>query len=175
MTQWNVDVTHSNVGFSVRHMMIAKVKGSFTDIEGTLNGDPENMAGGSVDFNIKTASIDTNNADRDNHLRSGDFFDAEVNPEITFKSSSITEKGGNEYVITGDLTVKGVTKEVSFDAEYLGTGKNPWGVDVAAVEAKTKISREAFGLTWNQTLETGGVLVGDEIEISVEVQLNPAS
>lgn len=175
MTQWNVDVTHSNVGFSVRHMMIAKVKGSFTDIEGTLNGDPENMAGGSVDFNIKTASIDTNNADRDNHLRSGDFFDAEVNPEITFKSSSITEKGGNEYVITGDLTIKGVTKEVSFDAEYLGTGKNPWGVDVAAVEAKTKISREAFGLTWNQTLETGGVLVGDEIEISVEVQLNPAS
>jgi len=175
MTQWNVDVTHSNVGFSVRHMMIAKVKGNFTEIEGTLNGNPEDFANANIAFNIKTASIDTNNEDRDNHLRSGDFFDAEVNPNISFKSSSITEKGGNEYVITGDLTIKGETKEVSFDAEYLGTGQSPWGVDVAAFEAKTKISREAFGLTWNQTLETGGVLVGDDIEISVEVQLNPAS
>lgn len=174
MSKWNVDVSHSNIGFSVRHMMVAKVRGRFDEFEGTIDGDANDLIGANINFNIDASSIDTNSGDRDNHLRSEDFFDVEKYPIITFVSTDIVKAGENTYSITGDFTIKDVTKQVTFEAEYQGAGKNPWGVDVVAYEASTKISREAFGLTWNQALEAGGVLVGDEISITLELQVNPA-
>ena len=174
MTIWNVDVTHTNVGFSVRHMMVAKVRGNFGMIEGKLIGDPMQLEEGKIEFTIDAASINTNNEDRDNHLRSGDFFDVENYPQITFTSTNITATGDDEYDVTGDLTIRGTTKETTFKVSRLGKGTNPWGVTVVAFEANAKISREEFGLTWNQALETGGVLVGDDMNINVELQLNPA-
>lgn len=172
--KWVVDGAHTSVAFTVKHMMFSKVKGSFSDVEGTLTGSPENFTEANIDFSIDVASINTNNDDRDNHLRSDDFFGVEEFPKMTFNSTSITQKDDDEYEITGDMTIKGVTKPVTFKAEYEGTGKNPWGVDVVAYEVKGKIKREDFGLTWNQVLEAGGVLVGSEIKISLDVQLNPA-
>lgn len=173
MTTWNVDVAHSNVGFSVRHMMISKVRGRFTKFEGAFKGNLDNFIDGKVNFGIDASSIDTDNEDRDNHLRSDDFFDVEKYPHITFASTDIVITGENKYDIIGEMTIKDVTKNITFKAEYLGKGKNPWGVDVGAFEATTKISRKEFGLTWNQTLEAGGVLVGDDIKIDIEVQVNP--
>jgi polyisoprenoid-binding protein YceI len=174
MSKWVVDASHSNVGFSVRHMMVSKVRGRFTGIEGTVEGNPENLAGANINFTIDAASIHTNSDDRDNHLRSADFFDVETYPNLSFVSTDIVKTGENEYEITGDMTVKDVTKQETFKATYEGSGKNPWGVDVAAFEVEGKISRKEFGLTWNQTLEAGGVLVGDDITITIEVQVNPA-
>lgn len=173
MTVWNVDVTHSSVGFSVRHMMIANVKGNFTGIAGTVEGDPNNLAEANINFTIDVSTINTSNEDRDNHLRSDDFFDVENHPEITFSSTNIVETGNDEYDVIGNLTVKGNTKETTFKVSKTGAGTNPWGVEVVAFEGETKISRKEFGLTWNQMLETGGVLVGDEIKINIDVQVNP--
>lgn len=172
--KWNVDASHTNVGFSVKHMMVSKVRGRFTGLEGTLEGNPEDLTGAKIDFKIDASTIHTNSEDRDNHLRSGDFFDAETYPNITFVSTEVSNTGGGEYELTGDMTIKDVTKKVTFEVEYEGKGVNPWGVDVVAFEAKTKLSRKEFGLTWNQALEAGGVLVGDDITITIELQLNPA-
>lgn len=174
MSTWNVDASHSNIGFSVRHMMVAKVRGRFDAFEGTIEGDPQDLVGANINFKIDASSIDTNSEDRDNHLRSEDFFEVEKYPNITFVSTDISNTGDGTYSITGDFTMKDVTKKVTFEAEYQGAGKNPWGVDVVAFEATTKVSREEFGLTWNQALEAGGVLVGDEINITLELQANPA-
>lgn len=174
MTKWTVDASHTSVGFSVKHMMVSKVKGRFTGVEGTFEGNPEDLTGANINFTIDATTIHTNSEDRDNHLRSADFFDTEQFPNITFVSTSITKKGENEYDVTGDMTVKDVTKEITFEAEYEGTAKNPWGVDVAAFEVEGKISRKEFGLTWNQALEAGGVLVGDDIKITIDLQVNPA-
>jgi len=173
MTKWTVDASHTNVSFSVKHMMVSKVKGSFGVVEGALEGNPEDLTGANIDFKIDASSINTNSADRDNHLRSGDFFDTETYPSITFVSTDIVKKG-SKYDVTGDMTIKDVTKKITFEASYEGTGKNPWGIDVAAFEVDGKISRKEFGLTWNQTLEAGGVLVGDDIKISIDLQVNPA-
>lgn len=174
MSVWNVDVTHTNVDFSVRHMMVANVKGNFGKLEGQLKGDPMNLEESEITFTIDVNTINTNNEDRDNHLRSDDFFDVENHPKITFSSTKITSTAGDEYDVTGDLTVRGNTKETTFKVSRLGKATNPWGVPVVAFEAETEISRKEFGLTWNQALETGGVLVGDNIKINVELQLNPA-
>ena len=174
MANWTVDASHTSVGFTVKHMMVSKVKGSFAAVEGTLEGTPEDLTGAKIDFKIDASSINTNSEDRDNHLRSGDFFDTETYPSITFVSTEIVKTGSNEYDLTGDITIKDVTKKITFEAEYEGTGKNPWGVDVAAFEVEGKISRKEFGLTWNQALEAGGVLVGDDIKISIDLQVNPA-
>ena len=174
MATWTVDASHTSVGFSVKHMMVSKVKGSFGAVEGALEGNPEDLTGGKINFKIDAASINTNSEDRDNHLRSGEFFDTETYPSITFVSTDIVKKDDNEYNVTGELTIKGETKKITFEAEYEGSGKNPWGVEVAAFEVEGKISRKEFGLTWNQALETGGVLVGDDIKISIDLQLNPA-
>ncbi|WP_203248177.1 YceI family protein [Sporosarcina beigongshangi] len=173
MTKWTVDASHTSVGFTVKHMMVSKVKGSFGVVEGTLEGNPEDLTGAKIDFKIDASSINTNSEDRDNHLRSGDFFDTETYPSITFVSTDIVKKGGS-YDVTGDMTIKDVTKKITFEVEYEGTGKNPWGIDVAAFEVEGKISRKEFGLTWNQALEAGGVLVGDDIKISIDLQVNPA-
>ncbi|NYF25911.1 YceI family protein [Sporosarcina sp. JAI121] len=174
MTKWTVDASHTNVGFSVKHMMVSKVRGRFTGVEGTIEGNPEDLTGAKINFKIDASSIHTNSDDRDNHLRSADFFDAETYPNLTFVSTDIAKKGDNKYDVTGDMTVKDVTKKVTFEAEYEGSGKNPWGVGVAAFEVEGKISRKEFGLTWNQALEAGGVLVGDDIKITIELQANPA-
>ncbi|MHA6261213.1 YceI family protein [Sporosarcina sp. CAU 1771] len=174
MTKWNVDAAHTNVGFSVRHMMVSNVKGNFTGIEGTVTGDVNNLTEAQINFVIDVNTINTSNEDRDNHLRSEDFFAVETYPNITFNSTNIVKTGSDEYDVTGDMTVKGETKTKTFKVTRTGAGKNPWGVDVVGFESETKISRKEFGLTWNQALETGGVLVGDDIKISIELQVNPA-
>ncbi|WP_301107129.1 YceI family protein [Sporosarcina sp.] len=174
MTKWNVDAAHTNVGFSVRHMMVSNVRGNFTGIEGSVEGDLENLTEAKINFNIDVNTLNTNNEDRDNHLRSDDFFAVESYPNITFVSTKIVKTGEDDYDVLGDLTVKNVTKKITFKVTRTGAGKNPWGVEVVGFEAETKISRKEFGLTWNQVLETGGVLVGDDIKITVELQVNPA-
>jgi len=175
MSKWNVDVTHTNVGFEIKHMMVSKVRGNFSDMEGTIEGDPRELENTKINFRVGIDSISTNNEDRDNHLRSADFFEAEKYPNMTFESTNINKVGDNQYKLTGNLTIKDVTKETTFDVEYLGEGTNPWGVEVVGFEASTTISRKEFGLTWNQALETGGVLVGDDVKIQIDLQANPAS
>ena len=174
MKKWNVDASHSSIGFSVKHMMVSKVRGSFGNYSADIEANETDLTGANIAFNIQVSSINTGSEDRDNHLRSADFFDAEAYPEIKFVANSITKKG-DDYSITGDLTIKGITKPVTFDAEYGGKGTNPWGVEVVAFEAEATINREDFGLTWNAALETGGVLVGKDIKIKLDLEANPAS
>lgn len=170
MAQWHIDPTHTNAEFVVTHMMFSKVRGRFTDVSGTIDYNPDDIAQGSVTASINVASVDTGVADRDNHLRSGDFFDADNFPQLKFRSTSIVDKGNGRAVIKGDLTIRDVTRPVELDAEFLGKGTNPWGMEVAGFSANTKINREDFGLTWNQVLETGGVLVSKDVEIVLNVQ-----
>lgn len=164
---WNIDPSHSTIGFSVKHMMIATVRGRFTGFSGSLVAD----AGGDIRINgtVATASIDTGEPQRDDHLRSDDFFDAAGHPEITFASTRVDAQGGDRVRIVGDLTIRGTTHEVSLDGEVLGTGVDPYGNERLALEATGQISRKAFGLHWNQLLETGGVVVGDKITISLDL------
>lgn len=174
MTNWTVDQSHSNVGFSVKHMMVSKVKGVFEDYSATVTAaDLSDLSDATITFDIQVASISTKSEDRDNHLRSADFFDADQYPTISFQSTDIAKDGG-DYKVTGDLTIKDVTKPVTFNVEFNGKGTNPWGVEVYGFEAETKINRDEFGLTWNAALETGGVLVGKEIKINVDLEVNPA-
>lgn len=173
MAKFIVDASHSNIGFEVKHMMVSKVKGSFDAYTAEVDAaDLTDLTTANIAFTFDVASINTRSEDRDNHLKSGDFFDVEKYPNITFKSTKI-EKDGDDYEVTGDLTIKDVTKPVTFEVEYGGKGVNPWGVDVYGFEAEAKINREEFGLTWNAALETGGVLVGKDIKIKVELELNP--
>ncbi|VDG98123.1 Uncharacterized conserved protein [Lysinibacillus sphaericus] len=175
MTKWTVDQSHSTVGFEVKHMMVSKVKGQFEGYTATVEAaDLTDLTTANIAFNFDVASLNTHSADRDNHLKSADFFDVENFSNITFQSTGIVKKG-DDYKVTGDLTIKDVTKPVTFDVEFGGKGTNPWGVEVYGFEAEAKINREEFGLTWNTTLETGGVLVGKDIKILVEMQVNPAS
>ena len=175
MTKWTVDQSHSHIGFEVKHMMVSKVKGAFDSYE--ANVEAENLAdltGATISFKFDVKSINTRNEDRDNHLKSADFFDAEQFPAITFESTSII-KSDDGFDVIGNLTIKDVTKEVTFETTFNGTGNNPWGQAVYGFEAETKINREDFGLTWNAALETGGVLVGKKKKIKVELELNPAA
>ncbi|MCP1146516.1 YceI family protein [Lysinibacillus endophyticus] len=175
MAKWIIDQSHSQVGFEVKHMMVSKVKGDFGSYTADIDAeDLADLTTAQISFSFDVASINTRSEDRDNHLKSADFFDVEKYPTITFKSTNI-EKSGDDYKVTGDLTIKDVTKPVTFDVEYGGKGKNPWGVEVYGFEAETKINREEFGLTWNAALETGGVLVGKDIKIKVELEVNPAA
>jgi polyisoprenoid-binding protein YceI len=174
MAKWAVDQSHSSVGFEVKHMMVSKVKGQFDSYTADVEAaDLTDLTTASIAFKFDVTSINTHSEDRDNHLKSGDFFDTEKYPTIDFKSTSIT-KDGDDYKVTGDLTIKDVTKPVTFDVEFGGKGTNPWGVEVYGFEAETKINREDFGLTWNAVLESGGVLVGKDIKIKVELEVNPA-
>ncbi|MCM3634827.1 MULTISPECIES: YceI family protein [Paenibacillus] len=175
MAKWVVDQSHSSVGFEVKHMMVSKVRGKFNAYSADIEAaDLADLTTATIAFSFDVASIDTSSEDRDNHLKSADFFDVENNPTIDFKSTSIT-KDGDDYEVTGDLTIKGVTKSITFEVEYGGKGKNPWGVEVYGFEAEAKLNREEFGLTWNAALETGGVLVGKDIKIKVELEINPAA
>ncbi|WP_147532908.1 YceI family protein [Bacillus marasmi] len=174
MTKWTIDQSHSSVGFEVKHMMVSKVKGQFDAYTAEVEAaDLADLTSAVVSFKFDVASINTRNEDRDNHLKSADFFDVETFATIDFTSTSIT-KDGDDYKLTGDLTIKDVTKPVTFTVEFGGKGTNPWGVDVYGFEAEAKINREEFGLTWNAALETGGVLVGKDVKIKVELELNPA-
>ena len=173
MTKYTVDASHSSVGFEVKHMMVSKVKGSFdsftADVEAT---DLADLTTAQITFELDVNSINTRNEDRDNHLRSADFFNAEEFGKITFKSTDISG-AGEDFTLTGDLTIRDTAKPVTFTVEYGGKGVNPWGAEVYGFEASAKINREEFGLTWNAALETGGVLVGKDIKINVELELNP--
>jgi polyisoprenoid-binding protein YceI len=170
-TTWNIDASHSNVEFAVRHLMITTVKGRFTDVRGVLRAEDGNLTTAEVDVTIAAASIDTREPQRDAHLRSGDFFDAETFPEIRFRSKRVEAVSGDRYRVIGDLTIRGVTHEVVLDTTAEGRGKDPWGGERAGFSATTRIHRSAFGLTWNQILEAGGVAVGDEIKIAIDVEL----
>ncbi|MFJ5765439.1 YceI family protein [Lysinibacillus sp. NPDC093210] len=175
MAKWNIDLGHSAINFQVKHMMVSKVKGVFDSYSADIEAaDLADLTTANISITIDASSINTRSEDRDNHLKAGDFFDTEKYPNITFKSTSITKKSGEEYALTGDLTIKDVTKSVTFNTEFNGKGTNPWGQEVYGFEAETTINREDFGLTWNAALETGGVLVGKDIKISVELEVNPA-
>jgi polyisoprenoid-binding protein YceI len=171
---WTIDASHSNVEFAVKHMMFTTVKGSFEGVTGTITLDEQNVANSSVQVEIDASTITTRDQKRDAHLRSADFFDVETYPTITFTSTRV-EPDGDDLRITGDLTMHGVTREVVLDAEFSGRGMSPFGFEVIGYEAKTKVNREDFGLTWNAALETGGVLVGNEIKITIDIEAIPAS
>jgi polyisoprenoid-binding protein YceI len=170
-TTWKTDPTHTDVQFSAKHMMVTTVRGKFTDVEGTLTLDEANPAASSGSFTVRTASVNTGVEQRDGHLRSGDFFDAEQYPEITFTSTRVEAKGGNDYAVTGDLTIRDVTKPVTFDVEFLGNYDGFQGRR-AGFHATTKLNREDFGLTWNVALESGGWLVGKEIKLEIDLAMD---
>lgn len=167
---WNLDTTHSTLGFTVRHMVVAKVHGRFTRFEGKVVLEGDDLTRGSVEVKIEAASLDTGVEPRDNHLRSPDFFDVAAFPKLIFRSRKVTEAGKNRYHVTGDLTLRDVTREVVLDAELLGRLKDPWGNERLAFQASTSIDRKDFGLVWNQAMETGGLLVGERVDISIDVQ-----
>ncbi len=171
VTQWRVDRAHSNVEFAVKHMMITTVRGRFSEVDGTVRWDEANQSRSQVEVSIKAASIDTRNPERDAHLRSPDFLDAEKYPEMTFRSTRVEHLGGTRLRISGDLTIHGVTRPVVLDATEEGRGKDPWGGQRAGFTATTSLDRRDFGLTWNQALETGGWLVGHEIKVNLDIQL----
>ena len=166
---WDIDVSHSAIHFFVRHMVISKVHGRFAKWSGTVQLDEQDLTRSSVDVRIETASIDTQVADRDAHLRSPDFLDVAKHPELTFRSKRI-ERAGDGYRVVGDLALHGVVREVTLDAEFAGTGKDPWGNERAGFSAKASLDRREFGLVWNAALEAGGVLVGEKVEISIELE-----
>lgn len=172
-TTYGIDKAHSEVTFQVRHLL-TKVRGRFSDFEGTIQYDEEQPEDSSVNVTIRAASIDTNERDRDAHLRSADFFDVEKDPALTFRSAVIRRKGPLEFEVRGDLTIHGVTRPVTLDVNFLGKAKDPWGNERIAFEADVTINRKDYGLNWNAALETGGFLVGDEVKISLSVQAIPA-
>lgn len=169
LASYSIDSVHSSVNFAVRHMVVAKTRGQFKKFSGTFAFDPADLANSHVSVTIDAASIDTGDAQRDGHLRAADFLDVENHKEITFKSKRI-EGSGSELRVVGDLTIRGVSREVTLDVEHHGGGKDPWGNERIGFSAKTAINRKDFGLTWNQTLETGGLLVGEKVEIEIDVE-----
>jgi polyisoprenoid-binding protein YceI len=172
-TTWKLDESHSQVEFSVKHMMFTTVRGRFAELEGTITFDAEALERSSVRVSIDAASLDTGVEDRDTHLKSADFLDTESHPALVFRSRRVegsVESPGDAFEIVGDLTIRGVTREVILKARFEGNGTDPWGATRAGFSARATIDRRDFGLTWNQALETGGVLVGHEVKIDLQVQ-----
>lgn len=167
---YQIDPSHSQVEFSVKHLVITTTKGRFGSFSGEIVFDPVNIENSSVTVTIDADSIDTRDAKRDEHLRSNDFFGIGDNPQITFVSTRVEPKGKDTFTVYGDLTIAGVTREVALDARYNGTINNPWGQTVSSFSATTEIDRKDFGITWNAALEGGGVLVSDEVKISLEIE-----
>jgi len=173
---YDIDPAHSSAQFSVRHMMITNVRGGFSSVKGTIVYDADNPAGTTIDVIIDPGTIKTLDDQRDTHLKSGDFLDVEKYPAITFKSTKVIPNGTDEINVTGDLTIHGVTKEVVLRVEGPSAeGKDPWGNTRMGASAITKIKRSDFGLTWNAALETGGIMVGDDLKIDLEVQMIKAA
>jgi len=167
---WTVDATHSSIGFSVSHLVISKTRGNFRDFEGTINFDGKNLAGGSVEVSAKIASVDTDDEKRDGHLKSNEFFDGGKYPTMSFKSTGVVVGSGSEFKLVGDLTIKDVTKEVTFDCEFVGVVADPWGNTRAGFSAATTIDRQDFGVSWNKTLDAGGLMVGNDVKITLELE-----
>lgn len=167
--EYTVDQSHSNVMFTIRHL-VSKVSGQFKDFEGNFNFDDKKPEMSSVKFSINAASIDTQNSRRDEHLKGADFFDVTKFPKLTFTSTKVTKESEGRYKLEGNMSLHGVTKPVSYDVEYLGADKDPKGTKRAGFVAKTRISRKDFGLTWTKTVESGGLLVGDEVEITLQLE-----
>lgn len=172
---WNFDTSHSSITFSIRHLVVSKVRGRFTKWTGSFALDAEGTAPGKISASIEIASIDTNEPQRDGHLRSPDFFDAERFPTMSFQSTGIRRIDDTELEITGQLTIRDVTREVTLASEFGGRVTDPWGNQRLGYSAKTTINRKDFGLGWNQVLEAGGVVVGEKVEIAIEVELVKAS
>lgn len=172
---WVIDPAHSMIGFRAKHMMFTTVRGQFDSFQGTLNLDVQNPENSSVEGTIDVSSIDTGDNDRDNHLRSPDFFDVANHPTMTFRSTRIERTRDNEFKVYGDLTLRGTTREIAWDVEAAELGKDPWGNPRLGFSAETKLNRKDFGLNWNVALETGGWLVSDEIKIVAEVQAVPSA
>ncbi|MGB6690459.1 MAG: YceI family protein [Terracidiphilus sp.] len=171
LTTWNLDPAHSAAEFKIKHMMISHVKGKFTGLSGTLNLHETDHTLSSVEASVDVASVHTGDPQRDGHLKSAEFFDVEKFPKMTFKSTRVAPKSGGGYDVTGELTIRGATKTLTFDIEDIsGPAKDPWGNTRIGLSAITKINRKDFGLTWNAALEAGGFLVGDEATISLDVQ-----
>ncbi|MEO6951531.1 MAG: YceI family protein [Polyangia bacterium] len=168
---WTVDSVHSHVGFSVRHMMVTTVRGQFHTYSGEAALDPADFTRSTFAGEIDVVSIDTASTDRDNHLRTGDFFDAARFPKIAFKSTSITKQSDGEYKVKGDLTIRGIAKPIELDVEFAGTNKNPYGKTVAGLSARGSISRKDYGMEFNAVLDAGGLMVGDQVKLELDVEL----
>lgn len=168
---WQIDSAHSHIYFTARHMMISKVRGQFESFSGSVQYDEENPTRTAVDIEVDINSINTREEQRDTHLKSPDFFDAATYPVMRFKSTAVEKTGEDTAKLHGDLTIRGVTKPVTLDVDYAGQAKSPWGTISAGFSATSTINRKEWGLNWNQALETGGVLVGDKIQIEIELEL----
>ncbi len=171
-TTWTIDPVHTAVEFAVKHMMFATARGRFTEVSGTFTLDNEAIENSTVNVEIDAQSVTTNDEKRDGHLRSADFFDVENFPTLTFQSTKVERASSNNYKVTGDLTIRGVTRPAVLDVEVHGEGVNPWGQKVLGAAATTKVNRKDFGLNWNAALESGGVLVSDEVKIAIDLEAN---
>jgi polyisoprenoid-binding protein YceI len=170
-TNWVLEPTHSEIGFKVKHMMITNVSGSFGAFSASAKTEGDDFSTAEIEFTADVASVNTGNDQRDGHLKSGDFFDAENHPQIKFVSNKVEKNGDADYIVHGDLTIRGVSKPVAFNAELGGIGKDPWGNEKAGFSINGKINRNDFGLSWNAALEAGGVLVSEEVKFHSELQL----
>ena len=167
---WNIDVAHSSLNFSVRHLVVSRTRGKFATYGGKVLLDEADMTLSKVEVEIDASSIDTGVADRDAHLRSPDFFDTESHPKLVFRSTKIEKTGETDFRVSGELTIRGNTRPVVLETEYSGRGKDPWGGERIGFTARTKISRKDYGLEWNQLIEAGGAVVGDEVTIEIELE-----
>lgn len=168
---WNIDTSHSGINFAVRHMVVSKVRGRFAKFTGSIELDESDLTRSTLEAKIDAASIDTGTPERDVHLRSADFFDTEAFPTLLYRGRRIEALSGDRYRVIGDLTIRDVTREVPLDVEYGGRATDPWGNERAGFSARASLDRKEFGLSWNQVLEAGGVLVGDRIEIDIELEV----
>lgn len=176
--KWQIDPAHTHIGFSVRHMMVTTVRGQFKGYRGSVTLDPKDFSRASFEGEVDVASIDTGNGQRDDHLRASDFFDAPNHPTIRFKSTRIEAKGEGEFVVDGDITIRGVTKPIAFEVEFHGVSKNPYGKTVAGLSARATLNRKDFGVNYNAVLEAGGVAVGEKVKLELDAELiaeEPAS
>jgi polyisoprenoid-binding protein YceI len=169
-TKWAIDPTHSEIGFKVKHMMFTNVSGKFQKFDATITSEDDSFENAKIEFTADADSVSTGNGDRDKHLISADFFDSEQFPDITFTSTSFTKKSGNDYSLTGDFSLHGVTKPLTLDVNFGGLLQDPWGNTKAAFEVTGKINRKDWGLNWNAALETGGVLVSEEVRFYIDLQ-----
>lgn len=167
---FKVDKAHTNIGFNVKHMMFSKVRGNFEDYDAQIDFSDGGLENAKMQFRAIAQSVNTNNKDRDNHLRGSDFFNSEANKHISFESKKVQKKNNNEYVITGDLTMNGITNPVELEAEYSKIDKDPWGNERIILNLKGKVNREDWGMTYNSTMETGGVLLGKDVVLEIESQ-----
>ena len=170
-TKWSIDKAHSEVGFSVSHMVISDVEGKFHNYDGTIETNNNNWESAKINFTVEVASIDTDNEQRDNHLRSDDFFNAEKYPNITFVGKTMKKVGENKFKLTGDFTMRDVTKEISLDVEHKGTVTDPWGNTRAGFEITGEVNRMDYGVKWSKSLDTGGLVVGNEVEFDISLEI----